>query len=52
MAEFERIHKRMDADWEIIKASENDRIGRNYIWNVVKYIGFGGIMILLTKVFE
>lgn len=52
MAEFKRINKRLDADWKIIKAGEDDRIGRTYIWNVVKWIGFAGGIMLLTKLFE
>jgi len=52
MAKLEQIEKRMDADWPLIEATHKDLDNRQYLWNIVKWIGFGGIMIILTKLLE
>lgn len=48
MAKLAQIEKRMDKDWELINASNIDRIRREGIWNVIKWIGFGGVTALLV----
>jgi len=51
MNELIRINKRMDDDWIIIKATNEDRIRREGIWNVLKWMGFGTITGLIVHFF-
>lgn len=48
MSELARINSRMDKDWELINASNIDRIRREGIWNVIKWIGYGGVTAILV----
>ena len=52
MSKLAQIEDRMDKDWEYINASNIDRIRREGIWNVIKWAGFSGIILLLGKLFE
>ena len=48
MSKLAQIEARMDKDWELINASNIDRIRRKGIWNVIKWIGFGGVTAILV----
>jgi hypothetical protein len=48
MIELKRIQDRMDKDWELINAANIDRIRREGIWNVIKWVGFGGLTAILV----
>ena len=48
MSKLAQIEARMNKDWEYINASNIDRIRREGIWNVMKYVGFGTIAGLLV----
>lgn len=48
MSKLAQIEARMDKDWEYINASNIDRIRREGIWNVIKWIGFGGVTAILV----
>lgn len=50
--ELDLINKRMDKDWELINASNIDRVRREGIWNVIKWIGYGSITALLLKLLQ
>lgn len=51
MAKLAQIEKRMDDDWPLINAANIDRIRREGIWNVVKWMGFGTITGLIVHFF-
>ena len=48
MSKLAQIEDRMNKDWEYINASNIDRIRREGIWNVIKWIGFGGVTAILV----
>lgn len=52
MFKLSSIEKRMDDDWLLIKSSHEDRIRREGIWNVIKWAGLSGIILLLSKLFD
>lgn len=41
MAELAIIKQRLDKDWPLIEASNDDLKFRNRLWNFIKFIGFG-----------